>query len=54
MPLVRRGLTLLILLVVRHSNKITLLFGSVAPIKHKGARGEVRSRRPRYYVPCSI
>ena len=54
MPLVRRGLTLLILLVVRHSNKIMLLFGSAAPVKRKGARGEVRSRRPRYYVPCSI
>ena len=54
MPLVLHGLTLLILLVVRHSNKITLLFGSAAPIKRKGARGEMRSRRPRYYVPCSI
>ena len=54
MPLVRCGLTLLVFLVVWHRNKIMLLFGSVAPIKHKGARGEVHSRRPRYYVPCSI
>ena len=54
MPLVRRGLTLLILFVVRHINNITLLFGSAAPVKRKGARGEVHSRRPRYYVPCSI
>ena len=53
-PLVRCGLTLLILLVVWHCNKIMLLFGSAAPVKLKGARGEVRSRRPRYYVPCSI
>ena len=36
-------------------NKLTLLFGSAAPVKRKGARGEVHfPERPRYYVPCSI
>ena len=36
-------------------NKLTLLLGLAAPVKRKGARGEVRfPRRPRYYVPCSI
>ena len=36
-------------------NKLTLLLGSAAPVKRKGARGEVRfPRRPHYYVPCSI
>ena len=35
--------------------KLTLLFGSAAPVKRIGARGEVRFlKRPRYYVPCSI
>ena len=48
-------------LLVRHHkqlcmqlNKVTLLFFWRLPSKLKGARGEVRSRRPRYYVPCSI
>ena len=36
-------------------NKLTLLLVSAAPVKRKGARGEVRfPRRPRYYVSCSI
>ena len=52
MPLVRRGLTLLILLVVRHRNKITLLFGLAAPVKLKGARGEVRS--PETPLLCAL
>ena len=54
MPLVRCGLTPLVFLVVRHCNNMTLLFGLAAPVKLKGARGKVRSQRPRYYVPCSI
>ena len=41
MPLVRRGLTPLILRVVRRSNKLMLLFVSAAPVKRKGVRGEV-------------
>ena len=52
MPLVWRGLTLLILLVVRHRNKITLLFGSAAPVKLKGAQGEVRS--PETPLLCAL
>ena len=43
MPLVRYGLTPLVFRVVRHRSKITLLFGSAAPVKLKGVRGKVRS-----------
>ena len=56
MPLVRRGLTPLVLLVVQHSKiKLTLLFGWAAPVKHKGARGEVRiPGDPATMCPVSI
>ena len=40
MPLVRRGLTPLVFRVV--VSKLTLLLVSAAPVKLKGARGEVR------------
>ena len=50
------GLLFLYLFFTRSatSYKITLLFGLAAPVKLKGVRGEVRSQRPLYYVPCSI
>ena len=35
-------------------NKYALLWFQRLPSKLKGARGKVRSRRPRYFVPCSI
>ena len=55
MHLVRRGLNGSSLLVCGVISKLTLLLVLAAPVKRKGARGEVRtSRRPRYYVPCSI
>ena len=55
MPLVRRGLTSSSLLMCGVISKLTLLLVLAAPVKRKGARGEVRfPRRPRYYVPCSI
>ena len=41
MPLVRRGLTPSFLLILRR-NKLTLLLVLAAPVKRKGARGEVR------------
>ena len=34
--------------------KIMLLFGFGGSHQLKGTRGKVHSRRPRYYVPCSI
>ena len=55
MPLVRRGLTSCFFLCCGVISKLTLLLVLAAPVKRKGARGEVRfPRRPRYYVPCSI
>ena len=42
MPLVRRGLTSSSLLVCGVISKLTLLLVLAAPVKRKGARGEVR------------
>ena len=42
MPLVRRGLTPFYFLCCGVLNKLTLLLVSAAPVKRKGARGEVR------------
>ena len=49
------GLLRLCLLYCGVLNKLTLLLVLAAPVKRKGARGEVRfPRRPRYYVPSPI